>query len=1591
MATVQYNVIPANTADLGVETYSTSDTALVNSFEVNSQYNVDEHFIELHAYSVAGELLTSVYNYQNEKQLLNSAGAGQGGASTLYIDPVADANSLGYSQGGVRLLYHFLRPIIGTSLYISEISPDRLEIRAKGVELSEAFLQALTAYKTQLQSNSFFTEFRLNFQENNLYIGVNLEVEADGSILLKLYEALPDTVAIKDIFTLVELVADSVSYQVEATFTPEPEQPVYLKGPNFTLEDREQNVLSTGYLNYDELYSYPVTGSYHKLLLQASQSGIQVSVDYTDYSNFVHFSSAQERLENFKYKLDLVQYYESKSISIKNTLTVSASAAVNESSVYYDGLVSGIISKFDGYEQYLYFESTGCTWPKSNSLPPYINLTGSNPSAISWYNAQLTSASLYDELNQSNLVYTVPEFIRQDSSNAPYSLFLNMIGQHFDNIWIYAKAVTDKYDTDNRLDYGISKDLVGETLKSFGVKLYSSNFSVANLSSLFLGEWYDSGSEQITSFVTASNSPTPDKDIIQETYKRLYHNLPYLIKTKGTERGLRALINCFGIPSGSLEIKEFGGVGRSALPYFAAETGSVGKIRISNTGSIVVGSTLSQYASIQNPAGEYTEDIHILEVGFSPTYYVDKYIVDNITGSFNIDNYIGDPRTAHDSTYTALEPFISSSLGSLSRYDIFDFIRLIKFFDNQVFKMVKDFVPVRASATTGIIIKPHLLERSKIKQPALSFTQPEYSASIDTAFLEVQDGGIIDSLSTAYTASTKTPAGTVTEIKTTGVEKYNGELGGSFIDVVTGELNSANTYKQEVHPKLTFNSTGSAANPWPVYGEYIWKYVGVGSLTNQVLYVDTIYVNEREKDGLNISKALERLTPGDTINYQVSGSITDGAFPPVTTQVLKSFTGTISGKSSYNNPLGQKVWAFQLERANAITTGFDSLLETFSYGSIADVNVILQPFLNETADFYSSDYNALLNNATVVANSAKLRKVDYSNGVMVPSNIQALRNNTADIADVQEYLYSSAGIVSGRYGGKQLFAEQINTFNRATDKSYGSTPVVEQTVPYFGTFSQMSATQDMLNAVEMTVPYVTFQNGDIYSSNTNPDTAKDMQFIFTENKNATVLFKTNTSGSRKVLALNGEYRIKKGGKRVEPILATQSGSFNSIGKLLTTSGSYYNAIFFGEDTGVGEYRLQGVASGSTDRATQVTNSSTLIVYFATASSGNTLARWDVPDRAYSLPSIQANTSIKYDTDIYLEFDRDGSKWSDSVSVDVVLESYDGSTWTTLDTKTIKPTWNRSGVRHEQPDGIDIVGHVESGTAGVVYVYVKATMSTGFIPFGSSLTTQKIRVKVVNNTTGNDDVYLLDYVDLYKVGGWPTIKARENIYTGTNYSTFGSFGPALTTVVHGPKFQTLPYKLKSNFAVDQEVKPQGSVIFPTSQAVVPFAPSEYHPTSSVGTSITSAALNPYIWVSSSLTENFGAFQTSDQHESLGFKEFITPFTIQLGDEFRAEGNENKVYTVIDIWEKGDSRINNSHLFAARPDKGMVVKVAPPVPRGTILSNILIRRYVDDPTKVLLYTSNPKTVDEFGTITPQYISQDLQTNFESYADKAFTLIQ
>lgn len=122
-----------------------------------------------------------------------------------------------------------------------------------------------------------------------------------------------------------------------------------------------------------------------------------------------------------------------------------------------------------------------------------------------------------------------------------------MLAQMFDNIYLYIENVTQKYNADNRLDYGISKDLVADVLRDLGIKIYQNNFSSNDLYSALLG-FTPSGSlfnipdastllptpqgfEYVSTFVTASStsSLSPVDDINKEIYKRIYHNLPFFL------------------------------------------------------------------------------------------------------------------------------------------------------------------------------------------------------------------------------------------------------------------------------------------------------------------------------------------------------------------------------------------------------------------------------------------------------------------------------------------------------------------------------------------------------------------------------------------------------------------------------------------------------------------------------------------------------------------------------------------------------------------------------------------------------------------------------------------------------------------------------------------------------------------------------------------------------------------------------------------------------------------------------------------------------------------------------------------------------
>ena len=94
-------------------------------------------------------------------------------------------------------------------------------------------------------------------------------------------------------------------------------------------------------------------------------------------------------------------------------------------------------------------------------------------------------------------------------------------------------------------------------------------------------------------------------------------------------------------------------------------------------------------------------------------------------GHFNIGDYIGDPRqrSSRSIIYPDLNNLSEDYFKKyIKQYDLVDFVRLIKFFDNSLFKMIKDFIPARTSLASGLVIKQHLLERDKYPQPQVSYS-----------------------------------------------------------------------------------------------------------------------------------------------------------------------------------------------------------------------------------------------------------------------------------------------------------------------------------------------------------------------------------------------------------------------------------------------------------------------------------------------------------------------------------------------------------------------------------------------------------------------------------------------------------------------------------------------------------------------------------------------------------------------------------------------------------------------------------------------------------------------------------------------------
>jgi len=522
---------------------------------------------------------------------------------TNYSDPIYDENGneiqltspvsfnieqellkLKLTSGNFKIVVNFFENVLGSynnqHLAIDEISPDRTELRLKAInERNPAFLLSINNYINNVQQTSLTNDpyncYLLNFSRNKTIKYVN-SVVVGKYLFVKLYEPIDKTYKKNLKLWIVREKKNPYVDNIQIAEKVIPTKFNIMQGTNWYASTEQETSNETSFKTWNELLGSSLQTSQQIIdnYFSGSLGGIKINIDYTDFNNFVFYSSATDRLDNFKYKLELLEHYLQQSESISQ---ISGPAAVNnaiENKTLYTSLVGGL----DDFEKFLFHESSSGLFnneipvlnptvaevtgsyitpiPKKNSTRPYQHYSITSSIFEQWYNDLHEKAELYDLRNNNKILQAVPKFMLSDESGVQLSTFVNMLGQHYDVLYTYINKMTSISSRDEHPKLGMPNELLYTVAKQFGWKLTNG----AQSEDLWK---YTLGTDEFGVPLTGSNSvgdaSVPLQDVTFNIWRRIVNNIPGLLKTKGTKRSIQALLACYGIPQSLITIQEYGG------------------------------------------------------------------------------------------------------------------------------------------------------------------------------------------------------------------------------------------------------------------------------------------------------------------------------------------------------------------------------------------------------------------------------------------------------------------------------------------------------------------------------------------------------------------------------------------------------------------------------------------------------------------------------------------------------------------------------------------------------------------------------------------------------------------------------------------------------------------------------------------------------------------------------------------------------------------------------------------------------------------------------------------------------------------------
>ena len=314
-----------------------------------------------------------------------------------------DLESLNLVNGTYNIIYNFHRDAVGAptgpKFKVHSISKDRKELRLvptifedseaqASPELEELYRRFYQLKSTSgtvgpyydlpaIPNNPLWTQLQVNFGYNRLntivawLIDDVFPYDADNphTILLKLYQPVPSTIKVDSLCWLLAEATQPISNKVILD-TPIPVVGNNLASPNFDLCLDTTPRLQTEHKSYNNLLG---VDSDVKSELQNSYSssldGIHLNIDYSVFENYIHFSSAEERLKNFKYKLQSLSHYDTQARKFDYSEYSTSDVYIYEytgshgskytkqyQKRWVDKKVK-LLNEFDDFEKWLYFES----------------------------------------------------------------------------------------------------------------------------------------------------------------------------------------------------------------------------------------------------------------------------------------------------------------------------------------------------------------------------------------------------------------------------------------------------------------------------------------------------------------------------------------------------------------------------------------------------------------------------------------------------------------------------------------------------------------------------------------------------------------------------------------------------------------------------------------------------------------------------------------------------------------------------------------------------------------------------------------------------------------------------------------------------------------------------------------------------------------------------------------------------------------------------------------------------------------------------------------------------------------------------------